>query len=384
MQGTAYRGGDRPTDHRNLDLSALHVAVARGTANGRIIWQPRLGCWITDKRFAGVPLPDPFNDMTKPEMYRELGCSARIYEYNQCFRRVDDPRVHRYTKQLSENRQEQVIQTPVGTISTILEKTPSSPRMIGRKRWMTCEEDMKVAAWVDEHTDWEWDQDHYDSTLAEWGTVGAPTMFLPRVNVQHLYINQMGVEAAIYAMVDYPETVARYFQILDELHDRLIDIINESPIEIINFGDNLHGGTLSPELFEKYVLPSYLRRSERLHAGGKFVHSHWDGDTGPLLPFAKHCGLDGIEAITPKPQGDVTLDQIKAALGDDVFLIDGIAAVYFDDLYPLEDLLEQTRRLIELFAPKLILGISDEISSTGNIDRVRAVSEIVDDYNASL
>ena len=41
-------------------------------------------------------------------------------------------------------------------------------------------------------------------------------------------------------------------------------------------------------------------------------------------------------------------------------------------------------RLIELFAPKLVLGISDEISSTGDLERVRIVGAIVDEYNAQF
>jgi hypothetical protein len=38
--------------------------------------------------------------------------------------------------------------------------------------------------------------------------------------------------------------------------------------------------------------------------------------------------------------------------------------------------------LVELFAPKLVLGISDEISSTGDLDRIKVVGEIVTAYNA--
>jgi hypothetical protein len=165
---------------------------------------------------------------------------------------------------------------------------------------------------------------------------------------------------------------------------RQIEIIKESPIEWINYGDNLHGGTLPPNLFEKYVLPAYQRRSDSLHKAGKFTYSHWDGDCKPLLQYAKHCGLDGIEAITPVPQGDVTLDEMKAALGDEIFLIDGIAAILFNKTYPVEDLVNQVNRLIELFAPKLVLGISDEMPSRGEISRVRLVKEIVDEYNNSL
>ena len=135
----------------------------------------------------------------------------------------------------------------------------------------------------------------------------------------------------------------------------------------------IHAGTLSPPLFEQYHLPTCRHRCERLHAAGKFVHSHWDGDCGPLLRYARDTGLDGIEAITPKPQGDVTLEEVKEALGDDLFLLDGIPAVYFDETFSIQTLVECVQTLIELFAPKLVLGISDEISSTGDIERIRAV-----------
>lgn len=103
-----------------------------------------------------------------------------------------------------------------------------------------------------------------------------------------------------------------------------------------------------------------------------------------MLTYARETGLDGIEAITPKPQGDVTLAEIKAALGDEMFLLDGIPALYFDDLFSEEMLVACTHQLIDLFAPKLVLGISDEISSTGDIERVRIVGEIVAEYNAQF
>ena len=81
------------------------------------------------------------------------------------------------------------------------------------------------------------------------------------------------------------------------------------------------------------------------------------------------------------PQGDVSPEEIKEALGDEMFLLDGIPAIYFDDTYSPEVLIECTERLIEMFAPKLILGISDEISSTGDIERIRLVDDIVNTYN---
>lgn len=374
----------RITDHKNLNLTNLHRDVIRGKSGGKIIWQPRIGCWFDDRKFRGEEFPQPFTGMELPAIYRELGCSNRNYSFNDCFVKVNDPRVEESSHKINELETEHIIETPVGKLNKIVTANTSNYGEFPKKWLVTCEEDLKVTSWIEERCTWKWNEEHYREQLKIWGDLGLPTIFIPRVNVQNLYIDLMGVEEGIFAIYDYPKTVEKYFQILSESHERLLQIINESPIEVINFGDNVHSGTLPPKLFEKYVLPEYQKRNEILHKTGKFTHPHWDGDTKSLLPYARECGFDGIEAVTPKPQGDVTLVEVKKAFGDELFLIDGIAATLFEDRYSIEKLEEQVREAIELFAPKLILGISDEISSMGNLERIRFVGKIVDDYNATV
>ena len=94
-------------------------------------------------------------------------------------------------------------------------------------------------------------------------------------------------------------------------------------------------------------MPAYQKRCNLLHSAGKFVSSHWDGDTKALLPYAQDSGLDAIEAITPKPQGDVTLEEMKQALGDRMFLLDGIPAVFFDPEFSVQQLEDCVYKLIE-------------------------------------
>jgi hypothetical protein len=366
------------------DYPELHRKVAFGQANGKIIWQPRISCWYDDKIFAGEKVPAPYTGMSIHEIYRELDCSARLYEFNSCFRRIEHPKVKVTTKQLTETDYEHTIHTPVGNQVFVHRKSFNSQHIITVKWEIETEEEMKVAIWREDNATWEWDNTQYEKLMEELGDLGAPTMFMPRMNVQALYIEKMGVENGVFAMFGMPELTEKFFAALEENHDRLIDVINSCPIDIINYGENIHSGTLSPDLFEKYHLPACKRRSDRLHAAGKFVCSHWDGDVKPLLKYAKETGLDGIEAITPLPQGDVTLEEIKEALGDDVYLMDGIPAIYFDEIFPVETLIECTHKIIEMFAPKLILGISDEISSTGDIERVKIVRDIVDNYNKNI
>ena len=365
------------------DLRKLHHDVAFGKSGGKIIWQPRISCWYTDKLFAGENIPAPYTGMDIYDIYRRLGVSARLYErFGSCFKMFEHQDVRRLERKLNDTDTETTIETPVGKQIAINRSTKTSSRSIRLKWEISNEEEMKVAIWRIEHTTWKWDQALYDKLVGELGDLGAPTVYLPRVNIQDLYLNKMGIEQAVYALHDYPATVEAYFKALDDCHECLISIVNSSPIDIINFGDNLHCGTLPVDLFKKYVLTSYQRRCASLHRAGKFISSHWDGDTKALLPFAKETGLDAIEAITPQPQGDVTLEEIKAALGDVLFLLDGIPAILFNDYHSVAELESYAKRIIDLFAPKLILGISDELSSTGQIERIGVISDLVDRYNS--
>ena len=140
--------------------------------------------------------------------------------------------------------------------------------------------------------------------------------------------------------------------------------------------DNVHQALCPPPVFERWVLPEYVRRNERLHAAGKKTYPHWDGDCGQLLPYARDCGFEGFEAITPLPQGDVTLEQVREALGEDQILVDGIPCTDFLPSEPIESLIINTKKCIEYFHPHLVLGISDELSPVGDIARVRMVSQI--------
>lgn len=373
----------RPTDHGNLDLDQLNLDVAFGKAEGKVIWQPRILAWYSDKIFAGEPLPAPYTGMSLAQLYRALGCSNRVYNFNDAFKCEEDPRVKFSRRDLNATEYEVRWDTPVGSQRAVYRISKNSPWHEPLKWPISAESEMKVAAWRVEQTKWSWDQTAFDRVAAEWGGLGAPTMYICRTTIQQLYVSEMGVEAAIYALMDYPATCERYFAALTMSQEQLIKLINASPIRLINFGDNLHASTTSPELFEKHILPVYQRRCELLHAAGKFVSSHWDGNCKPLLPYARETGLDGIEAITPRPQGDVTLEETRAALGE-MFLLDGIPAVFFDQTYSEQTLIDCARKCIDLFAPNLILGVSDEVSSHGDIERVRLVGEVVNDYNASL
>ena len=188
----------------------------------------------------------------------------------------------------------------------------------------------------------------------------------------------MKLEDLIFALADFPDEVEATMQAIDAAYDRLYeDICKSGNVNIINFGENIHEQLLSPDYFQRFLLPFWEKRVGQLRSAGIFSHVHIDGYFKHLLPLIKAIPHDGLEALTPQPQGDVTLEEIKEHIGDKI-LLDGIPAVLFMDTYPRSQLIESTERIIDLFHPNLVLGISDELPQGAGLESIERVKLIAD------
>lgn len=146
-----------------------------------------------------------------------------------------DSRVHRYSRELNDRLVEEVIDTPLGKLTFISERTDSSWNTITKKWWVTDSNELKIATWIEEHSDWIYKLDIYTIVDQEWGVYGAPTTFFQRVNIMYLYLNLMGYENGMFALYDNPIEVMNLFKALEENDERLIQEINLSPIDISYF-----------------------------------------------------------------------------------------------------------------------------------------------------
>jgi len=205
------------------------------------------------------------------------------------------------------------------------------------------------------------------------GDRGEPQFWLPKSPYQSLCQIWMKTEDFIYALADSPDLVQDVMTAIDDSYQVLYDeIVSYGGIKIINFGENLHAQLFSPSYFEKYFIPFYEKRSNQLREAGIFTHIHIDGFFKPLLSYLEELPFDGYEALTPVPQGDVSLEEIKQHIGDKV-LLDGIPAIFFLPHHPIEELQRCVEEIVALFSPRLVLGISDELpEGTGKqgVDRM--------------
>lgn len=356
-----------------MNFRALHTAVFRREPARQVLWQPRIEHWYNINKEQGT-LPERYREMSLLDLFDDLGCSVRPYwAFNDSICIEEDPAIS-VELRIEGPRVTTIEHTPVGDLVTITERAADATHTW--KYPVETPADMRTMAWKLERRKIAFDPAHFEKACALIGDRAAPSVYILRVNLARLLIEFMGFEKGLIALYEMPDEAAALLHTVNETDGQLLDVLCECPIEIINFGDNVHQAYCPPPLFTKWVLPEYQRRNELLHAAGKKTYPHWDGECRLLLPFARECGFDGYEAITPVPQGDVTLEEVRDALGD-LILLDGIPCTDFLPDTPIESLLDNTQKCVEYFYPHLILGISDEISPVGDIERVRLVSDLV-------
>ncbi len=382
------------------------VAVFEGEDPKQVVWQPRIENWYDVNKRRGT-LPKKYKKMSLLEVYDDLDCSPRPYTYPRPspedltdwgmegrggYCPQNTPPVIRI-KPGQSVKARQIIEKGL-----LIEKW-ETPKGVLTRKWHVSDlsivpnvvefpvkklEDLEIIEYILGEQQFVFDQSAWNKVENKIGDRAPIAMNVPRAPLQQLILFYLGYQNTIFALHDNPQKMDRFLRLAEEADDKAYEVIKKSPVKIVNFPENVDSKFVSPPLLEKYLLPHWQKRTAELKKAGKYTDVHWDGYIKSILPYVHNTGFDGFEALTPEPQGDVTLEEIKEALGDDFICLDGIPATYFLPWENEDTLIKTTKRLLDLFVPKIILGISDEIPANGDMERVRLISELVKDYNSSL
>lgn len=373
------------------------LAVYRGQAPGQAVWQPRLYYWYYANRlrnrlpagYAGPSLCDAYERLIAPhegvvpadlaslsllDVHRALGASPRypcevlglpLFE-EQC-----DTHHVRVSSTIDGPRTTTVIETPHGTLRRV------QHHVVDREPLIKSVDDLRALRFALEHTSFRLLPESFAVAEREFGDDGPVQAFFVKSPFQRFLIEWAGMENAVYMIHDDTNAVEAFLDFVSEWDDQVYHELCVSPIPILNFGENLHAAVTSPALYRRYLLPYYQKRTDELHAAGKRCSIHADGDLKPILPLLVESGFDAIEAPTPKPQGDVTLEELAEAFAGRLIVQDGLPATAFLPSFPEEELVRLAHRLLELFWPRVIPGISDELPPGADIGRVQRIGEII-------
>ncbi len=356
----------------------LNLAIFEGRANA-VLWQPRLETWISHHREKGT-LPARFRDLDNLGIYDALGCSVR-YAAHAGLGDSPGPEVEH------EERHEgsyfiSLWRTPRGELRTVHQEVWEDGKLVNRRIHQypvqTKEQLLILADLMDRYQPSSNLQD-FQRAAERAGQRCEPTLGFSSSGFTNLIKWWCGLTDTFYLLADHPAEVEAYLEACDRRDDRLLEEALKLPGRIFHLYDHATNEFSPPPILKKYLLPRWQKLSARLHAENRFVHSHWDGNSRTILPFLQESGLDGVEALTPLPMGDITLEEIKAAVGDKIVCLDLLPAIHFLEHYSLSECLDFAKRVMDMFAPRLILGVSDEISASGQIEKIEAITELVRD-----
>jgi len=355
------------------------MAIFRHERVDRLIWQPRLHHWYDVNKARGT-LPEKYKDWDLLSIYDDLGASPRAYHYfNDTIRVVEGEKV-KVKRRVNGNYVYTKYETPKGILRQVERITEYGTATMRIEYFLKGIRDFKALKYILRNQTFFFDRELYEERLSLLGNRSEPLITVPWGSIQRLFIVYMGFQRGVIALWRHREQVEELLRVFDENDDERFALIRKTPFKIVNFGDNIDEGLCSPPIFRKYMLPYYQRRTKELHQVGKFCTSHWDGKIRSLLRFIKDTGLDGLECVPPVPQGNVTLKELKEALGDKI-LIDGIPATHFLPPISVEELKRFVNDLLKTFSPNIIVGISDMLPPDGSIEKVRIVGEIVRNYS---
>jgi hypothetical protein len=360
----------------------------------KIVFSPRIYYWyIVNKLFKKYNLkksvtdkiPWKYLNKTQLEIYEILNASPR-YCFETLFINLLETKLKpdsdiRIKTIRGQKRDEaiQIFNTPIGNLKQVSAVGGGLGEHLIEYPIKTID-DLKIMRYILEHTELSFSNKNYIKAEQLFGDRAVVSTYTLHSPYQKLIIEYMGFSRAILFLKRYKNQIEDFISFLERWDDQMYNLLSNSPLKIINFGENIDANLSPPPYFEKYLVPYYKRRIKQLKNSNKFSHIHIDGSLKDLLPYLSELPFDGYEALTAQPQGDVTLEEIKDAIGNKI-LLDGIPSILFLAEYSKTFLEKYTNKVLKLFSPNLILGISDELSPNGDIRKVEMVSRIVNDFN---
>jgi hypothetical protein len=358
------------------------MAALRREPTTTLTWAPNFDHWYVVNQANGT-IPEEYRGLSCNDLQRAVG--ATIWRRVAVVKTRLDSSVKVEVEDLGAT-QVTHFHTPVGSLRTVHRQAPDSS-----KAWFLVEhrvktvDDFPAYRYIVEATHYEPTSEQYAQQAAEVGEDGIVLTCLPAVPFIEFAKMEIGYQEAYYLLADAPEAFQAILDVMETKYLEAYRLAAQGPCEVVSNGDNMDQLTCPPHYFTRYALPYYRQVREILHAGGKLAQGHWCGQLATILPLVPDCGLDIIEAVTPKPMSQVDMRRCMDLLEGKVTVQGGIPAVFMCEegctrgelTRYIEDLLDQVGH-----CRGFILGMGDNVPPNADFARVKMVSEVVARYNA--
>ena len=274
------------------------------------------------------------------------------------------------------------ITTPLGSLHEERVFNPDSYSYGIRKYLLESTDDFPIVEFMMERLQCRPNWELFHAWQAALGDLAYPYAQLPYSGSGYIMARNMGIETAVYAVLDEPAKVQRLIQAINACNLRILDAILDGPFETLIISDNYDSNVQTKEFFDTYVRDYYTEVARRLHAKGKYLAIHVDGESRGVLGWLSECGVDCADALTPAPMFALTPHQMRAEAGPNLILSGGIPATVFGATGSDSAFVDCVKRWLDtrLASPRLIMAAGDQVPPDAPFHRITMLKELVEKY----
>lgn len=272
--------------------------------------------------------------------------------------------------------------TPYGTLQEIWKYVRESYSLAPVEYLLKTAEDIKIFRYIYENVKYEADYALAEKRAKLLEDNGINVMYTPKTPLMELVALKAGIENVVEIMADDTEEFEELLDCMKEKHTIAAQLAIDSPAECIFVPDNLSSEMVGGSLYDNYIKEVHEDWTNRIKAAGKKSMVHLDGTLNPLLRKLSEAGFDVIEAVTPKPVGDIELEELRNHTGENTIIWGGIPGGFFAESFPEEEFENWIIRVLKMMRKdrRFVLGVADEVVPGTSFSRLRKVEELIEKY----
>ena len=192
----------------------------------------------------------------------------------------------------------------------------------------------------------------------------------------------VGIVNLVYLLADAPDEMMEIFDLMGKKYDLAAEIALNSPAECIMIPENLSSEVVGGSYYKRYLRPYESKWVNRIRQAGKYSFIHMDGTLKGLIKQVAETGFDVIEAATPYPSGDMTMEEIAAEIRGDTIIWGGLPGIVFTPNFGEGDFITHVKSILQVMRrkPGYVLGVADQVPPDGLLERVGRVAALCDEF----
>jgi hypothetical protein len=319
-------------------------------------------------------MPPKFRDFTFLDFYRAFGWGCPVHLYGWCGEETTGG-VEKTTT-VEANRRVTRVVTPRGELRRV-SLLAADGSWAPHEHFVKSLADLDVLRLALEATRFVPRYERIEAALAELGEQGWGDVVVMRSPFGKLVHEYMGFDRVVYALADDPARLLDFLAFQERKDLAYIERAAAAPARLVILSDHADENLISPPQYERYCIPYYRTMNDRLHAVGKFVSTHLDGNFKGFFPLLGRTGFDLLDGCTPAPMFNYEVEELAAALPDAMAAFCGVPATLFCQGLPTDEIVAFGRRIADALDGRGILNVGDILPAGGDIEQVIALGESV-------